>query len=328
MPDDPRQSPATVAPALRCRRRSGALGFVSLLMDVSSEMIHSLLPLFMAGTLGFVGVQHRADRRHGRSHALVVKVFSGALSDHRGRRKGLALCGYALGALSSPLFALATGPRCWWRHAWSTASAKGICGAPRRTGKPTSRRPAARRGVRAAPVAGLGGRLRWPAAGRRADAAVGRRLPRRVLGGGAAGSAVGGAAGLRRASSRSRPPGAAATRSSAPTCGVWAARSGGWWPWARCSLARFSEALRAGSAAAGVARWRFGVAGDGGLRNAVYAFCLPVRPSGRLRMPHRTLLAAGLLVLVASDAALALAQPQQWPPLAAGGLVGLHMGLT
>ena len=85
------------------------LGLVSLLMDVSSEMIHSLLPLFMVTTLGASAFAVGLIEGLAESTALIVKVFSGALSDYLGRRKGLAVFGYALGALSKPLFALAPG---------------------------------------------------------------------------------------------------------------------------------------------------------------------------------------------------------------------------
>ncbi|HEX5647900.1 MAG TPA: hypothetical protein VFX56_13095, partial [Nitrospira sp.] len=73
-----------------------ALGFVSLLMDVSSEMIHSLLPLFMVTVLGTGAIAVGIVEGLAESVALVVKVFSGALSDYLGRRKPLALFGYAL----------------------------------------------------------------------------------------------------------------------------------------------------------------------------------------------------------------------------------------
>ena len=84
------------------------LGFVSLLMDVSSELIHSLLPVFMVTTLSIsvftVGLIEGAAE----ATALIVKVFSGALSDYWGKRKPLAILGYGLGAFTKPLFALAT----------------------------------------------------------------------------------------------------------------------------------------------------------------------------------------------------------------------------
>ena len=85
------------------------LGFVSLLMDISSEMIHSLLPLFMVTSLGASALVVGLIEGLAEATALMVKVFSGALSDYLGKRKGLALFGYALGALTKPVFALAPG---------------------------------------------------------------------------------------------------------------------------------------------------------------------------------------------------------------------------
>ena len=69
------------------------LGFVSMLMDISSEMIHSLLPLFMVGTLGASVFMVGLIEGLVESTALIVKVFSGALSDYLGKRKGLAVFG-------------------------------------------------------------------------------------------------------------------------------------------------------------------------------------------------------------------------------------------
>ena len=80
-----------------------------MLMDISSEMIHSLLPLFMVTTLGASTIAVGLVEGLAESLALVVKVFSGTLSDYLGKRKGLALFGYTLGALTKPLFALAPG---------------------------------------------------------------------------------------------------------------------------------------------------------------------------------------------------------------------------
>ncbi len=116
-----RQIPATV----------WILGFVSLLMDISSEIIHSLLPLFMVTTLGASAFMVGVVEGLAESTALIVKVFSGALSDYLGKRKGLAVAGYALGALSKPLFA--------WAPTFSVVLTarlvdrvgKGIRGAPR-----------------------------------------------------------------------------------------------------------------------------------------------------------------------------------------------------
>ena len=108
-----------------------ALGFVSLLMDVSSELIHSLLPVFMVTTLGtsvlVVGLIEGAAE----ATALIVKVFSGALSDYWGRRKPLAVLGYGLGALSKPLFALATTSALVLGARLIDRVGKGLRGAPR-----------------------------------------------------------------------------------------------------------------------------------------------------------------------------------------------------
>lgn len=107
------------------------LGFVSMLMDISSEMIHSLLPLFMVGTLGasvfMVGLLDGLAE----ATALLVRVFSGAWSDFLGRRKGLAVLGYGLGALSKPLFAVASGVTPVLAARLLDRIGKGIRGAPR-----------------------------------------------------------------------------------------------------------------------------------------------------------------------------------------------------
>ncbi|HRJ61110.1 MAG TPA: MFS transporter, partial [Azospirillaceae bacterium] len=84
-----------------------ALGFVSMLMDTSSEMIHSLLPLFMVGALGLGPLAVGLIDGLSEAAAALVKIWSGVLSDRLGRRKPLALAGYGLGALSKPLFPLA-----------------------------------------------------------------------------------------------------------------------------------------------------------------------------------------------------------------------------
>ena len=107
------------------------LGFVSLLMDVSSEMIHSLLPLFMVSALGASALTVGIIEGLAESTALIVKVFSGALSDYLGRRKGLAVAGYGLGALSKPLFAMASAIELVVTARLLDRVGKGIRGAPR-----------------------------------------------------------------------------------------------------------------------------------------------------------------------------------------------------
>jgi len=107
------------------------LGFVSLLMDISSEMIHSLLPLFMVTILGTSTMAVGLVEGLAESLALVVKVFSGTLSDYLGKRKGLALFGYALGAFTKPLFAVASGVGLVLTARLLDRVGKGVRGAPR-----------------------------------------------------------------------------------------------------------------------------------------------------------------------------------------------------
>lgn len=107
------------------------LGGVSLLMDVSSEMIHSLLPLFMVTTLGVSVVVIGLIEGLAEATALIIKVFSGVLSDYLGKRKGLALLGYGLGAISKPLFAIANSSGVILGARLLDRVGKGIRGAPR-----------------------------------------------------------------------------------------------------------------------------------------------------------------------------------------------------
>ena len=108
-----------------------ALGFVSLFMDVSSEMIHALLPVFLVTVLGssvtVVGLLEGVSE----AVASITKVFSGAWSDRLGKRKVLTVAGYGLAALVKPLFALA--PSVGWVFFARAADrvGKGIRGAPR-----------------------------------------------------------------------------------------------------------------------------------------------------------------------------------------------------
>jgi len=107
------------------------LGFVSMLMDISSEMIHSLLPLFMVTTLGTSVLAVGIIEGLAESTALIIKVFSGILSDYIGKRKSLAVFGYALGALTKPLFAVATSSGLILTARLLDRIGKGIRGAPR-----------------------------------------------------------------------------------------------------------------------------------------------------------------------------------------------------
>ena len=108
-----------------------ALGFVSLFMDVSSEIVHSLLPLFLTTTLGLsVAVVGLVDDV-AESTASIVKIFSGFISDRMKRRKPLILIGYGLGALSKPFFPLAGGLAMILGARFADRIGKGIRGAPR-----------------------------------------------------------------------------------------------------------------------------------------------------------------------------------------------------
>ena len=108
-----------------------ALGFVSLLMDISSELIHSLLPVFMVTVLGASVFTVGLIEGVAEAAALIVKVFSGVLSDYWGKRKPLAVIGYGLGAVSKPLFALATSSGFVLTARFMDRVGKGIRGAPR-----------------------------------------------------------------------------------------------------------------------------------------------------------------------------------------------------
>ncbi len=108
-----------------------ALGFVSLLMDVSSEMIHALLPVYLVATLGASMTEVGVIEGVAESTASIVKVFSGALSDWLGRRKLLAVIGYGLAALTKPAFPLAQGIGLLVAARFVDRVGKGIRGAPR-----------------------------------------------------------------------------------------------------------------------------------------------------------------------------------------------------
>lgn len=108
-----------------------ALGFVSLLTDISSEMVHSLLPMFLVGTLGASALVLGLIEGLAESTALVVKVFSGALSDYWGQRKRLAVAGYFLSALTKPVFPLASSVAMVLAARFVDRVGKGVRDAPR-----------------------------------------------------------------------------------------------------------------------------------------------------------------------------------------------------
>lgn len=304
------------------------LGLVSMFMDISSEMVHSLLPMFLVGTLGIGVFTVGIIEGLAESTALVVKVFSGALSDYLGRRKGLAVLGYALGALTKPLFAMANGAGLVIAARLIDRVGKGIRGAPRDAlvadiAPPTLRGAAF--GLRqsldtvgafAGPLLGVGLMLLWANDYRAVFwAAVvpglvavflllfGIREPERHTD-----------------APRTNP----FRRDNLRRLGTpfwWVAGIG-----AAFALARFSEAflvLRAqqsGMAEALVPLVMVAM-------NLVYAGS--AYPFGWLsdRLSHAKLLAAGLIVLIAAD--LVLASAGSWYATLAGvGLWGIHLGMT
>lgn len=108
-----------------------ALGIVSLFMDLSSELIHALLPIFLVTTMGMSVTALGALEGAAEATAMIVKIFSGPLSDWLGKRKGLLLLGYGLAAFTKPLFPLAGTPAVVATARLLDRVGKGIRGAPR-----------------------------------------------------------------------------------------------------------------------------------------------------------------------------------------------------
>ena len=108
-----------------------ALGFVSMFMDISSEIIHALLPLFLTATLGVSVAMVGLIDGVAEATASITKVCSGYLSDRMGKRKPLILIGYGIGALSKPLFALAGTAPIIMGARFADRIGKGLRGAPR-----------------------------------------------------------------------------------------------------------------------------------------------------------------------------------------------------
>jgi len=304
------------------------LGFVSLLMDISSEMIHSLLPLFMVGTLGSSALMVGIVEGLAESTALIVKIFSGALSDYLGKRKGLAVLGYAMGALAKPLFALAPSMGIVLTARLIDRIGKGIRGAPRDALvadiAPPSLRGAAfglrqsldTVGAFLGPLIAIGLMLAWNNDFRAIFwVAV-------IPGVMAVGLLVFGVKEPKqhRGEKRSNPIRRENLKRLEPEY---------WWVviiGAALTLARFSESflvLRAEQGGIPLALVPLVMVA----MNLVYA--ATAYPFGKLsdRVSHRALLALGILVLVAAD--LVLASSTHWAVLLTGvTLWGIHMGMT
>ena len=304
------------------------LGFVSLLMDISSEMIHALLPLFMVGSLGMSVALVGLLEGLAEATALILKVFSGVISDWFGKRKPLAVLGYGLGAATKPLFALATGPGMIFTARLLDRVGKGIRGAPRDALvadiAPPEQRGAAfglrqsldTVGAFLGPLLAVGLMLVWandfravfavaiiPAALCVALLVLGVQEPERP-------------AGAPRVNPISRT-----NLKRLPRAYWWVVGVG-----AVFTLARFSEAflvLRAEQVGIALALVPLVMVA----MNAV--FSVTAYPFGKLsdRVSHRRLLLAGLAVLVLAD--VVLAASTHWTGLLLGvALWGVHMGMT
>ena len=321
-------NPTSAAARLRLPPGIWALGFVSLLMDISSEMVHSLLPLFMVCVLGASALTVGLIEGIAESTALIVKVFSGAISDYLGKRKALAVVGYAMGALSKPLFALA--PTMGWvlTARFVDRIGKGIRGAPRDALvadiAPPEMRGAAfglrqsldTVGAFLGPLLGVALMLLWANDFRAVFwvAVVPGVLAVLLL-----------IWGVRE------PVAHVGERKVNPIRRDNIRRLGGAYAWvvgvgAVFTLARFSEAflvLRAQQAGIALAWVPLVMVA----MNLVYAAC--AYPFGLLsdRVSHRALLAWGLVVLIAAD--LVLASDPHWTHVLSGvALWGVHMGMT
>ncbi len=304
------------------------LGFVSLLMDVSSEMIHSLLPLYMVTVLGISALMVGVIEGVAESTALLVKVFSGALSDYMGTRKGLAVFGYALGALTKPMFALASTAGTVLTARFLDRVGKGIRGAPR-DALIADITPAAIRGAAfglrqsldtvgafLGPLIGVGLMLLWSNDFRAVFwvAVIPGLLAVALLLFGV----------LEPKKREAHQPVNPIRRESLIRLGT-----AYWWVvgiGALFTLARFSEAflvLRAAQGGIPVALVPLVMVA----MNVIYAAL--AYPFGKLSdsMSHTRLLALGLVVLVAAD--LVLASNDHWTMVLLGvALWGVHLGIT
>jgi MFS family permease len=305
-----------------------ALGFVSMLMDISSEMIHSLLPLFMVGVLGASAFTVGIIEGIAEATALIVKVFSGTLSDYLGKRKGLAVLGYALGALSKPLFALSTAIEPVLTARFLDRIGKGIRGAPRDALVADIAPPDVRGaafglrqsldtvGAFLGPLLAVGLMLLWANDFRTVFwVAVIPGIAAVLL------LILGVHEPERHADSKNVNPIRRENLKRLSSAYWWVVGIG-----AVFTLARFSEAflvLRARQGGIPVALVPLVMVA----MNVVYA--ATAYPFGKLadRMNHRKLLAIGLIVLVAAD--LVLAANDHWMTVLIGVAIwGVHMGMT
>jgi MFS family permease len=318
-----------VEPRIRIPATVWLLGFVSMLMDISSEMVHSLLPVFMVTVLGASATTVGAIEGVAEATALITKVFSGVISDYFGKRKWLAAIGYGLAAVTKPLFALAGSASWIFTARFIDRIGKGIRGAPR-DALIADVTPAAIRGAAfglrqsldtvgafVGPLLAMGLMLLWANNFRAVFwvAVIPAFLALALLIFGV------------------REPVAASPAQARPfpvsRAALLLLSRDYWWVvavGAALTLARFSEAflvLRAQQGGLALALIPLVLI----VMNLVYAVC--AYPLGMLadRLSHRTLLALGILPLILADAALAHSGQLAWLLV---GLVfwGIHMAAT
>lgn len=298
-------------------------------MDISSEMIHSLLPVFMTVVLGTSATTVGIIEGVAEATALITKVFSGVISDWAGKRKWLAVIGYGLGALTKPFFAMATGAGWVLGARFMDRIGKGIRGAPRDALIADVTDPSVRGaafglrqsldtvGAFVGPLLAIGLMLLWandfravfwvaviPGLLAVTLLIVGVREPKKEVS--AAPTAF---------------PISRDALGRLPSAYWWVVGAG-----AMLTLARFSEAflvLRAQQGGLPLALAPLVLV----LMNIVYSVC--AYPFGKLAdtMRHRALLVAGIIPLVVADLLLAHSGQLLW---VAAGLIfwGLHMAAT
>ena len=101
---EPAVNPEETISIKKLPRNVWAVGFTSFFMDISSEMIINVLPLYLANVLGVRTGAIGFIEGVAESLASLLKLFSGWLSDRLRARKWLAVAGYGLSALTRPFF--------------------------------------------------------------------------------------------------------------------------------------------------------------------------------------------------------------------------------
>lgn len=306
-----------------------ALGFVSLFMDISSELIHSLLPVFLVSVLGASALSVGFIEGMAEATAAITKIFSGTLSDYLGKRKMLMVVGYGLASVTKPMFPLADSVAWIFSARFIDRIGSGIHGAPRdaligdiapshlRGASYGLRQSLDTFGAFVGPLLAIAfmvllandiQAVYW-------IAVIPAFISVAIL--------------IFAVKEPDKPRSEGKARSPIKIQDLGQIGAAYWWlviVGAVISLARFSEAflvLRAEHVGLAIALVPMVFV----VMNAVYA--VSAYPAGTLsdRMDRRIVLAVGLVVLIAADVVLALATGI-WLTMAGVVLWGLHMGMT